>query len=127
MSRRQSPAVTDPDSAAPQASIAAGTPVITLINVLEVDPERQSELVELLAKATDAVMRHVPGFISATLHCSLDGTRVANYAQWRSLDDFERMLANPDAQVHIREATAIAKAAPVLYRVNSVHLAGELR
>jgi hypothetical protein len=70
-------------------------------------------------------MRHLPGFVSASIHRSLDGTRVANYAQWRSLEDFERMLANPEAQAHIREATAIAKAVPVLYRVNSVHLSSE--
>ena len=113
------------DVVASQASIAVAPPVITLINVLEVAPERQSALVALLEKATDEVMRHLPGFISASLHCSLDGTRVTNYAQWRSMEDFERMFANPDAQAHIREATAMAKATPVLYRVHSVHLGRE--
>jgi heme-degrading monooxygenase HmoA len=125
MSRSQSPTVSDADLVGPRATIAVGAPVITLINVLEVPPGRQSELVEILEKATAEVMRHLPGFISANIHCSLDGTRVANYAQWRSMEDFERMLANPQAQAHIREATAIAKAVPVLYRVNSVHLSGE--
>lgn len=125
MSRSQSPAVSDADLVGPRASIAVGAPVITLINVLEVPPERQSELVEILEKATAEVIRYLPGFISANIHRSLDGTRVANYAQWRSMEDFERMLANPEAQAHIREATAIAKAVPVLYRVNSVHLSGE--
>lgn len=125
MSRSQSPAVSDPDLVASQASIAVAAQVITLINILEIPPERQSELVEILEKATAEVIRHLPGFVSANIHCSLDGTRVANYAQWRSMEDFERMLANPEAQAHIREATAIAKAAPVLYRVSSVHLAGE--
>lgn len=125
MSKSQSPAVSGPDFAAPQVSIAVEAPVITLINVLEVPPERQSALVEILEKATVDVMRHLPGFVSASIHRSLDGTCVANYAQWRSLEDFERMLANPEAQAHIREATAIAKAVPVLYRVNSVHLSSE--
>lgn len=125
MSRNQSPAVSDGDLVGPRASIAAGAPVITLINVLEVPRERQSELVEILETATAEVMRHLPGFISANIHCSFDGTRVATYAQWRSMEDFEQMLANPDAQAHIRAATAIARAAPVLYRVNSVHLPGE--
>jgi antibiotic biosynthesis monooxygenase (ABM) superfamily enzyme len=125
MSKSQSPAVRGPDFVAPQVSIAVEAPVITLINVLEVPPERQSELVEILEKATDEVIRHLPGFVSANIHCSLDGKRVANYAQWCSLEDFERMLANPEAQAHIREATAIAKADPVLYRVNSVHVSRE--
>jgi heme-degrading monooxygenase HmoA len=41
----------------------------------------------LLARATETSVRHMPGFISATLHRSLDGTKVAMYAQWRSVDD----------------------------------------
>lgn len=114
-----------PDVVGAHAVITAESPVITLINVLEVAPERQTALIDLLEKATAEVMRHLPGFVSATLHRSLDGTRVANYAQWRSMEDFEQMLANPEAQAHIREATAIAKAAPVVYRVNSVHLSGK--
>jgi heme-degrading monooxygenase HmoA len=122
MSKSQSRADSGPGLVAAQASIAAEAPVITLINVLEVPPERESELVEILETATHEVMRHVPGFVSATIHRSLDGTHVANYAQWRSFEDFERMLANPEAQAHIRAATAIAKAAPFLYRVSSVHL-----
>jgi|KBSMisStandDraft_5_1062788.scaffolds.fasta_scaffold412719_2 quinol monooxygenase YgiN len=131
MSRNSKPVVNNHDPVAnhhpvaPQVSIAVDAQVVTLINILEVAPERLSTLVAILEKATDEVMRHQPGFISANLHCSLDGTRVANYAQWRSVEDFERMFANPEVQVHIREATAIAKATPVLYRVNSVHPAAE--
>ena len=125
MFESHSPAVASPDFAAQRASIAVEASVITLINVLEVSPERQSALVELLEKATHEVMRHIPGFVSANIHRSLDGRYVANYAQWRSLEDFERMLANPEAQAHIREATAIAKAVPVLYHVSSIHLSGE--
>lgn len=108
----------------PRASIAADAPILTMINILEVPRERQSELVEILETATAEVMRHLPGFISANIHRSLDGTRVATYAQWRSLADFERMLANPEAQAHIRDATAIAQASPYLYCVSSVHLSG---
>ncbi len=96
-------------------------PVITLVNVFEVSRERQSELVDLLERATVEVMQHLPGFISANIHRSLDGSHVANYAQWRTIEDFERMLANPDAQIHMHQATAMAKPAPVLYRVESVH------
>jgi heme-degrading monooxygenase HmoA len=122
MSKSQNVAKKDLETASTRVSIDVNAPIITLINVLEVAPERQKQLANLLEKATDEVMRHLPGFISANLHCSLDGTHVANYAQWRSLEDFERMLSNPDAQAHIREATSLARAVPVLYRVNSVHV-----
>ena len=56
-------------------------PGIALINTFTVAPERADELLAVLQKATDEVMRHVPGFVSANFHRSLDGRYVANYAQ----------------------------------------------
>ncbi len=47
-------------------------------------PEQQQRLVDLLVEATEAVMKYQPGYVSANIHKSLDGTRVTNYAQWRS-------------------------------------------
>jgi|EndMetStandDraft_4_1072995.scaffolds.fasta_scaffold416911_2 heme-degrading monooxygenase HmoA len=122
MPNKHSTAANTQESVANQATITVDAPIITLINVLEVDAEREPELVEILERASHEVMRNVPGFISASIHRSMDGTRVANYAQWRSMADFERMLENPEALAHIRAATAIAKATPILYRVSSVHL-----
>ena len=81
--------------------IQMGAPLVTLINVFTVKPEQQQPLIDLLVEATEAVMRHQPGFISANIHRSLDGQRVTNYAQWRSREDFEAMLGNPEAQVHM--------------------------
>ncbi len=101
--------------------IRADTDVLTLINVFTVEPERQRELVELLDQATEQVMRHRPGFISANIHASLDGTRVANYAQWRSRDDFSAMLADPVAQEHMQQAGSLGSAEPQLYTVSAVH------
>jgi quinol monooxygenase YgiN len=96
-------------------------PVVTLINVFTVEPSKQAELVRLLDEATEQVMRQLPGFRSANIHRSLDGTSVANYAQWESKEAFESMLANPRAQEHMRAVSALAKAAPKLYQVSSVH------
>ncbi len=42
---------------------------------------------------------------------------MANYARWRSREDFEAMLRDPAAQVHMRAAAAIASFDPVLYEV----------
>jgi len=102
-------------------TISAERPVVTLINVFDVEPERQQDLVELLVQATDKTMRHLPGFVSASIHQSLDARRVANYAQWRSTEDFKRMLQNPEAQDHMNRATKVASAEPNLYHVVSVH------
>ncbi|HKP62971.1 MAG TPA: antibiotic biosynthesis monooxygenase family protein [Polyangiales bacterium] len=95
--------------------------LITLINVFEVGADRQDELVRLLEQATGEIMRQQPGFVSANIHKSLDGRHVANYAQWSSKADFERMLQNPEAQQHMGRAREIAKAEPILYEVVSVH------
>jgi quinol monooxygenase YgiN len=101
--------------------ITTGADVVTLINVFTVAPERQQELLDLLDRATEEVMRHRPGFVSANLHASLDGGHVANYAQWESEAAFQAMLADPECREHMSAATAMADAVPVLYRVSSTH------
>lgn len=102
-------------------AIRQDEPLVTLINVFTVEPAHQQRLVELLDDATEQVMRHRPGFVSANIHASLDGTQVANYAQWRSREDFEAMLADAEAQEHMQQARALATAHPQLYTVVSVH------
>src|ERR1700683_53246 len=54
-----------------------------LITVFAVQPERARELADLLTAATEDVMQHIDGFISANIHLSTDGNRVVHYAQWR--------------------------------------------
>ena len=102
-------------------TIAKNNDVITLINVFTVQPEHQQRLVDVLVEATEAVMKHQPGFVSASIHKSLDGTRVTNYAQWRSQEAFEAMLKDSEANVHMQEAARIAeKFEPHLYEVSFV-------
>ncbi len=91
--------------------------MLTLINTFTVAPERQEELVNLLIEATDKVMKRLPGFVSANIHRGLDGRHVANYAQWRRREDFEAMLRDPDAQMHMNQIGQMAQADPVLYEV----------
>jgi quinol monooxygenase YgiN len=102
-------------------TIAKDNDVVTLINVFTVAPEDQQRLVDVLADATQAVMRNQPGFVSANIHSSLDGTRVTNYAQWRSTEAFETMLQNQEAAEHMGEAARIAQRfEPHLYEVSFV-------
>src|SRR5882762_4698404 len=81
---------------------------LVLINTFTVDPAKADELLAVLSRATEERMRHMPGFISASLHLSLDKHYVANYAQWRSKEDLDAMLKNPDAQPHMRQAASLA-------------------
>ena len=99
------------------ATIDTGRKLMTLVNVFTVSPDKQGELADLLVRATDETMRHLPGFISATIHRSVDGTKVINYAQWRSQADFEALKKNPEAGVHMKAAAELASFEPIVCEV----------
>ena len=90
---------------------------LTVINVFTVEPARQQQLIELLTRATDESVRHAPGFMSARLHRSLDGTKVTMYAQWRSNEDYQAMREDPAPLPYLEQALAIAKFEPGMYEV----------
>lgn len=100
------------------AIIATDQDVVTLVNVFTVPEEKQRQLVDLLAHATRITMNRLPGYVSANIHRSLDGLKVVNYAQWRRTEDFEAMLRDPAAQVHMQAAAQLATSfEPHLYEV----------
>jgi quinol monooxygenase YgiN len=104
-------------------TIAENTGAVTLINVFTVEPSNQQELLDILARATDTSVRDVPGFISAALHRSVDGTRVTMYSQWKSAEHYrhyQSMLSNPVASPYVARALAIAKFDPGMYEVVKV-------
>jgi heme-degrading monooxygenase HmoA len=102
-------------------TITEDSNIVTLINVFTVAPEDQRSLVDVLVEATRAVMRNKEGFISANIHRSLDGTRVTNYAQWRTKEAFEAMLGDREAGEHMGEAARMAESfEPHLYEVSFV-------
>jgi quinol monooxygenase YgiN len=91
--------------------------VLTLINVFTAEPGKQQELVRLLGQATQGSVRYVQGFISASLHRSLDGTKVVMYAQWRSIEDYQAMRSSPSASPYMQQALALAQFEPGMYEV----------
>jgi len=64
---------------------------VTLINAFDTTPEQQQALIDQWIRFTEAV-KDEPGFMGAALHKSTDGTRVMNYAHWRSQADFDNFL-----------------------------------
>jgi len=98
-------------------TIAKGPRVMTLVNVFTVKAEDQQQLVDLLIEATEQTMKYLPGFVSANIHRSFDGTRVINYAQWRTREDFEAMQKDPGAGPHMKKAAALASFEPILCEV----------
>jgi quinol monooxygenase YgiN len=93
------------------------SPPVMLINVFTVEPTRQEELIDLLTRATQASVRHAPGFISARLHRSLDGTKVTMCAQWQSREAYQAMRDDPGSRPYLERALAIATFEPGMYEV----------
>jgi quinol monooxygenase YgiN len=98
-------------------TISASRKLVTFINVFTVEPSNQRQLVELLTRVTETSVRYAPGFISASLHRGLDGTKVTMYAQWRSIEDYQAMRENPAPLPYLQQALAIAKFDPEMYEV----------
>ena len=90
---------------------------LTLINIFTVEPVDQQKLVDLLTLATESSVRKVPGFISSSLHRSIDGTKVTMYAQWKSMEDYQNMRNNSSASPYLEEALKIARFDSGMYEV----------
>jgi len=90
---------------------------VTLINVFTVDPPNQQKLIDLLTLATKESVTKITGFVSASLHKSLDGTKVTMYAQWQSAEDYQNMRNNATASPYLDEALNIASFQPGMYEV----------
>src|ERR1035438_6027764 len=90
---------------------------VVLINVFTVEPANQQRLVDLLVRATDGSVNSAPGFISSTLHRSIDGTKVTMYAQWRSKEDYQVMRQNPAPLPFLQEALTFATFEPGMYKI----------
>jgi heme-degrading monooxygenase HmoA len=69
----------------PQIQIGSKQQPVTQITVVEAEPGKQAEALELMTKRAQFMARQ-PGFVSISLHRSLDGRRIVNYVQWESRD-----------------------------------------
>jgi heme-degrading monooxygenase HmoA len=97
--------------------VIAAAQMVTLINVFTVASEDQQRLVDLLTRATDEFVCLAPGFICATLHRSLDGSKVTMVSEWRSAQDYQAMREDPGPQPLFREALTFATFEPGMYAV----------
>lgn len=79
-------------------TIARHNEVITVIFSLATEPENQQELIDLMIDALETTTKHQSGFVSASFHKILDGTRVFNYAQWRTQAEYEAFAQSPQDQ-----------------------------
>lgn len=70
-------------------------------------PQTQQELIEAFARLQERWVRFYPGYKSAHLFASIDGTRVYNIVHWESeaaFREFERVSDNAGRVAAIRHA-----------------------
>jgi heme-degrading monooxygenase HmoA len=68
---------------------------VTQITVIEPEPGKQAESLALMAERA-RFMAAQPGFISISLHRSLDGKRIINYIQWQSRELLHAAHQSPE-------------------------------
>jgi quinol monooxygenase YgiN len=98
-------------------TISKDQKLVTFINTFKVEPANQQRLLDLLVRVTDTFVRHAPGFVSSSLHRSVDRTKVTMYAQWRTVEDYEAMRKDPAPLPYSQEALTIATFEPGMYEV----------
>jgi heme-degrading monooxygenase HmoA len=96
--------------------IRAGSGIVTQINTFTVPPGGQQALIDLLSEAAQFA-RGTPGWLSASLHRSHDGTRVVNYAQSESMDAAQHVIRRLRDAGYFERNKALGEAHPGLYEV----------
>ena len=79
------------------ATLSLDNSLTTVMIIFTVKPEQQQELIDTIKEFLETVQT-LPGFVSASLHKSIDGVKVVNYAQWSSMDDFESFINNQEVK-----------------------------
>ena len=93
---------------------------VTQITVVEAEPERQQEALSLMAERARFMARQ-PGFVSISLHRSIDGRRIVNYVQWRNRELLQSAHKSPDFRKAWRKFDDLTdQTDPHLYEVAEV-------
>jgi hypothetical protein len=97
-------------------TINANTGVVTQINVFTVPEGGQQALIDVLKEAAQFASS-TPGWLSASIHRSRDGSRVINYAQSENIEAAQRIIKRLREGGWLERNKAIGEAHPGLYDV----------
>ncbi|TKZ21896.1 antibiotic biosynthesis monooxygenase [Shimia litoralis] len=90
----------------------------TVITTFEMTPGTCEDLMEALQEAYETFISKQPGFIAAGLHVNDAQTRIANYSQWESRQDFQAMLRTTEMRERNRKINLLCRSfEPVMYDV----------
>jgi quinol monooxygenase YgiN len=101
-------------------TIVANSQLTIAVTVFTVAPEHQQQLIDLLARAAQEVIRRQPGFVSINIHKSKDGTHVLSYSQWRSREAFDEAVQNAAVIPYVQAVLKLATFEPHFYEVAAV-------
>ena len=96
--------------------IRANSGIVTQINTFTVPEGGQDSLLSLLMEAA-TFARQTPGWLSASLHKSQDGSRVVNYAQSDSVAAAQLVIQRLREAGFLDRNKAFGEAHPGLYDV----------
>ena len=100
--------------------IRADNQPVTQITIVDSEPDKQAEALSVMTERARFMARQ-PGFISISLHRSLDGRRIVNYVQWQNCDLLRSAHQSPDFRKewsHFAQVTD--EIDPNLYEVTEV-------
>src|SRR5262249_60409449 len=89
----------------------------TVTVVLSGEPDKLTRASVIASGRTESFIRHLPGFVSASWHRNRDGTRVAEYIQWRSRDHFQAFRDNPEWSSHVQQVHALVHSDASMYQL----------
>jgi heme-degrading monooxygenase HmoA len=104
------------------AIISSDSGHITFVQIWRISSaEHQQRLLETMHGSVGLLTKQ-PGFVSMSLHASLDGKQIATYAQWVDEESFTKATSLPDAKRSHDEMTRWETAEGTLYRIDSMYL-----
>jgi quinol monooxygenase YgiN len=93
-------------------AIITGAEYATFINTFRCQPSNQEEVGRINVDIVERVASTFPGFVSAAVHRSTDGTRVFNYLQWASAEHLAAMQRSPEFQAIGRRLAGLIEFEP---------------
>lgn len=84
------------------AALDLDNQLVTPIILFRVKAGQQAAAIEIIQQLF-AIAQQQPGFVSAHLHRSLDGVKVANYAQWENDAALEQFRQRSDSQALVAQ------------------------
>src|SRR5213075_1307346 len=93
---------------------------VTQITIVESEPDKQAEALRVMTERAHFMARQ-PGFISISLHRSLDGRRIVNYLQWQNRELLQAAHKSPEFRKAWRKFDDLTdQIDPHLYEVTEV-------